>query len=128
DSRATAVDSEAVNCYRRLSMMREITKMTRHLPSLITLCFLAICCSGTNAVAEGIYGFIDANGVPNFSNVAHDPRYKKLHVMGQPVVRLRPAPSAKMVRQAIADNSQQHRVVPAVVRCRIKAEAPFTAD
>jgi soluble lytic murein transglycosylase-like protein len=108
-------------------MIREITQMTGRLPSLLALFFLVMCCSGTNAVAENIYSFIDANGVPNFSNVPDDPRYKKLHIIGQPVVRLKPAPSAKMVRQAIADNSQQHRVDPALVRAVIKAESSFNA-
>src|SRR5207253_4234956 len=108
-------------------MIRKITKSMGRLPSLLALFFLVMCCSGTNAVAENIYSFIDANGVPNFSNVPDDPRYKKLHDIGQPVVRLKPAPSAKMVRQAIADNSQQHRVDPALVRAVIKAESSFNA-
>jgi soluble lytic murein transglycosylase len=47
--------------------------------------------------------------------------------MGQPVVQLKPAPSAKMIHQAIADNSQQHRVDPALVRAVIKAESSFNA-
>jgi len=108
-------------------MVREITNKTGRLPSLVAVSFLALCFSGTNVVAESIYSFVDARGVMHFSNVPDDPRYKKVEGMGQPVVRLKPAPSAKMIHQAIADTSQQHRVDPALVRAVIKAESSFNA-
>jgi soluble lytic murein transglycosylase len=108
-------------------MVREITNKTGLLPSLVAVVLLTVCFSGTNVVAENIYSFVDARGVMHFSNVPDDPRYKKLEGMGQPVVRLKPAPSAKMIHQAIADHSQQHRVDPALVRAVIKAESSFNA-
>src|SRR2546428_9293775 len=108
-------------------MVREITKKTGLLPSLVAVSLLSVCFSGTNVVAENIYSFVDARGVMHFSNVPDDPRYKKVEGLGQPVVRLKPAPSAKIVRQAIADTSQQHWVDPALVRAVIKAESSFNA-
>ena len=108
-------------------MVREITKKTGFLPSLVAVSLLTVCFSGTNVVAENIYSFVDARGVMHFSNVPDDPRYKKVEGLGQPVVRLKPAPSAKMIHQTIADTSQQHRVDPALVRAVIKAESSFNA-
>src|SRR5439155_861143 len=119
------VDNNAVHCYPRLAMVREITKKAGCLPLLVAVSFLALCFSGTNVAAEGIYSFVDNRGVMHFSNVPDDPRYKKIQGMGQPVVRLKPAPSAKVIHQVIADTSQQHRVDPALVRAVIKAESAF---
>ena len=107
-------------------MIRKITNKTGRLPQVAVL-FLALCFSGTNVIAENIYSFVDDRGVMHFSNVPDDSRYKKVQGMGEPVVRLKPAPSAKIVRQAIADTSQQHRVDPALVRAVIKAESSFNA-
>ena len=108
-------------------MFLKIINGTGHLLSLAMALLLLLSVSETNAGAETIYSFLDDNGVLHFSNVPADPRYKKLQVIGQPVVRLKPAPSSKVVHQAIAENSQQHRVDPALVRAVIKAESSFNA-
>jgi soluble lytic murein transglycosylase-like protein len=126
------------DCYGQLQMYQKIIKKnTRSISLVLSLAFLLLpfaLCERAAAV-DMVYAFVDSKGVTHFSNAPTDPRYRRIHISGLPVARVKPAApftvrlkqasSSKEMHRAITQTSALHRLDPALIRAVIKAESSF---
>lgn len=73
------------------------------------------------ASAEGLYRYVDDQGVVHFSNVPNDRRYVRI----TPPARQRRPSRIRSYDELIAEAAQRHRIPPALVKAVVAAESDF---